>query len=77
MLRLFVKTLTVDEKHYLLTRDNLTQAIEVQLSRTQKTFCQFCFAFLETLLNFKYSQKTMTLIADVFVEIMAPKNIVR
>ena len=57
MLRLFVKTLTVDEKHYLLTRDNLTQAIEVQLSRTQKTFCQFCFAFLETLLNFKYSPK--------------------
>ena len=57
MLRLFVKTLTVDEKHYLLTRDNLTQAIEVQLSRTQKKFCQFCFAFLETLLNFKYSPK--------------------
>ena len=57
MLRLFVKTLTVDEKHYLLTRDNLTQAIEAQLSRTQKTFCQFCFAFLETLLNFKYSPK--------------------
>ena len=57
MLRLFVKTLTVDEKHYLLTRDNLTQAIEVELSRTQKTFCQFCFAFLETLLNFKYSPK--------------------
>ena len=57
MLRLFVKTLSVDEKHYLLTRDNLTQAIEVELSRTQKTFCQFCFAFLETLLNFKYSPK--------------------
>ena len=57
MLRLFVKTLSVDEKHYLLTRDNLTQAIEVELSLTQKTFCQFCFAFLETLLNFKYSPK--------------------
>ena len=38
ILRLFVKTLTVDEKHYLLTRDNLTQTIQIQLSQKQKVF---------------------------------------
>ena len=38
ILRLFVNTLTVDEKHYLLTKDNLTQTIHIQLSQKQKPF---------------------------------------
>ena len=46
ILRLFVNTLTVDEKRYLLTRDNLTQTIEIQLSEKQKTFFNFFFFFL-------------------------------
>ena len=45
ILRLFVNTLTVDEKRYLLTRDNLTQTIEIQLSEKQKTFFKFFFSF--------------------------------
>ena len=57
MLRLFVKTLTVDEKHYLLTRDNLTQTIQIQLSQKQKTFFEFFFAFLKSILNFKHLPK--------------------
>ena len=54
ILRLFVNTLTVDEKHYLLNRDNLTQPIQMQLSQKQKTFSEFFFAFLKFILNFKY-----------------------
>ena len=54
ILRLFVNTLTVDEKHYLLTRDNLTQTIQIQLSQKQKTFFEFLFAFLNSILNFKH-----------------------
>ena len=42
----FVNTLTVDEKRYLLTRDNFTQRIETQLSEKQKTFFNFFFFFL-------------------------------
>ena len=53
ILRLFFNTLTVDEKHYLLTRDNLTQTIEIQLSQKQKTFFEFFFEFLKFVLNFK------------------------
>ena len=54
ILRLFGNTLTVDEKHYLLNRDNLTQPIQMQLSQKQKTFSQFFFAFLKSTLNFKH-----------------------
>ena len=56
-LRLFVKTLTVDEKHYLLNRDNLTQPIQIQVSQEQKTFSEFFFAFLKPILSFKHLPK--------------------
>ena len=39
----FDNPLTVDEKHYLLTREYLTQTIRTQLSQKQKTFCEFFF----------------------------------
>ena len=54
ILRLFVNTLTVNDKHYLLNRDNLTQTIQIQLSQKQKTFFEFFFAFLKSILNFKH-----------------------
>ena len=53
ILRLFVNTLTVDEKHYLLTRDNLTQTIQIILCQKLKSFWQFFFAFIKCILNFK------------------------
>ena len=53
ILRLLINTLTVDEKHYLLNRDNLTQPIQIQLSQKQKTFSQFFLKFLKSILNFK------------------------
>ena len=36
-----VNTLIVDYKHYLLSRDNLTQRIQMQLYQKQKTFSEF------------------------------------
>ena len=58
ILRLFFNTLTVNEKHYLLTRENLTQTIHIQLSEKQKTFFPFFFfAFLKHILNFKHLPK--------------------
>ena len=49
--------MTLDEKHYLLTGDNLTQTIQIQLSEKQKTFFQFFLAFLKSILNFKHLPK--------------------
>ena len=57
ILRLFLNTLTVNDKHYLLNRDNLTQPIQMQLSQKQKTFSEFFFAFLKSILNFKHLPK--------------------
>ena len=54
ILGLFVNTLAVDDKHYLLNRDNLTQQIQMQLDQKQKTFSQFFLAFLKYILNFQH-----------------------
>ena len=76
ILRLFVNTLTADEKHYLLKRDNLAQLIQMQLSQKQKAFSESPFAFLKSILNYKHFPKKMTLRAYVFLEIPSPKNMV-
>ena len=55
--KLFVNTLTVNEKHCLLNRDNLTQPIQIQLSEKQETFSEFSFAFLKSMLNYKHLPK--------------------
>ena len=57
ILRLFFNILTVNDKHYLLNRDNLSQPIQIQLSGKQKTFPKFCVSFLKSLLNFKHWTK--------------------
>ena len=77
ILRLFVNRLTVDEKHYVLNRDNLMQPIQIRLSKKEKTFLKFFLEFLKSILNFKHFPKKMSLIADVFPEIPAPKIMVR
>ena len=57
ILRPFVNTFTVDEKHYLLTRDNLTQTIQIELPEKQENFSEFFFAFLKSILNYKHLPK--------------------
>ena len=57
ILRLFVNTLTADDKYSLLNRDNLTQPIQMQLSQKQKTFSQFLSAFSTSRLNIEHFQK--------------------
>ena len=43
--RLFVNTLTADDKPYLLNREDLTQRIHMQLSQKEKIFCVIFFHF--------------------------------
>ena len=58
ILKLFVKTLTPDDKYFLLKRDNLMEPIQILLSEKQKVFLQFfCFAFLKFRLNFEHFPK--------------------
>ena len=55
--KLFPNTMSADGKYSLLNRDNLTQPIQMQLSRKQKTFSEFFCAFLKSSLNFEHFQK--------------------
>ena len=55
--RLFVNTLTADDKHYLLNLDILAQRIQMQLSQKQKTFSELFFSFLKSKFNFKQFAK--------------------
>ena len=57
ILRLFLITLKVNDKHYLLNRDNLTQPIQIQLPEKEENFSQFFFAFLKSILNYKHLPK--------------------
>ena len=57
ILRSFVNTLTVNDKHYLLNKGNETQPIQMQLSEKQKTFSEFFFAFLKSILYLKHLLK--------------------
>ena len=77
ILRLFVNTLTVNGKHYLINRDNLTQQIEMQLSEKRKNFLNFLLRFQNLYEILNIWQKRMTLVPDVFLEVAAPKNMVR
>ena len=53
----FVNTLTTDEKNSLLNRNNLTQPIQMQLSKKEKSFCQFLSEFIKSITNFKIFDK--------------------
>ena len=58
ILRLFHNTLTIDDKHFLLNRDNLRQPIQMQLYQKQKKISEFFFfAFLKSILDFKHMPK--------------------
>ena len=57
ILRVFVNTFTADDKYFLQNSQNLPQPIQMQLSKTQKTFSQ-CFApFLKFTFHFKFLER--------------------
>ena len=57
ILGLFVNTLTDDGKYSLFYRDNLTQQIQILLSRKPKTFSKLSSEILKPTLNFEDFQK--------------------
>ena len=57
ILRVFVNTLTEDDKYSLLYRDILTQPIQILLSPKQNIFSQFLSSYLKSTLPFEHFQK--------------------
>ena len=77
MLRLLANILAVNDKYYVLNTDNLPQPIQMQLYRKKTFFSPFFLALLKSLLNFKHLPKEHAPFANVFLEIPAPKNMLR
>ena len=57
ILRLFVNTLTDDDKYCLLYIDNLTQPFQILFSQKQKNFSELFSAFLKSTLSFARFEK--------------------
>ena len=77
MLGLFFNPLTADNNYSLLNRDNLYNIFRYNYITNEKYFLDFFLHFLslDSILN--SSKKKMTLIADVFLNLRTPKNVVR
>ena len=56
--RLVPNTLSAYDKYSLLNRDNLTQPIQMQVSRKEKTFSRLFSSFSKSSLTFEHFQKT-------------------
>ena len=57
ILGLFVNPFTADNKHSFLSRDNLYQHFQRQLSQKPKIFSEFFFPFSKFRWNFEHFQK--------------------
>ena len=57
ILRVFVYTLTADDKYSLVSRDSLTQPIQILLPQKEKTFSQFFSRLLKSTLNLEHFRK--------------------
>ena len=77
VLGLFPNILTVDDKYSLLNRDNLRQPFQMQLSKKQKTFSQFSFAFFKARSNFQHFEKKIVLIAYILLKLQTAENMLR
>ena len=57
-------------------KENLPPPIYMQLPKKPKTFCCIVIEFLESTLNLEHFEKKMSLIAQVFLKLLTPKNVV-
>ena len=55
--RLFLTTLTADDKNSLISKDKWKETIQMNLSQKQKIFSKNFSAFFESPLNFEHFQK--------------------
>ena len=77
MLGLFINALTDPNKYSLLNRDNLKQHFTEKLSQKRNLLSNFFFLhFLSLDSILKIFEENMTLIANVFLNLHTPKDVV-
>ena len=70
ILRLFVNTLTADNKYSRCNVQNFAQQLQTPLSQKQNTFCRFFIAFLKCGLNLEHFKKKDEYPSLIISEIM-------
>ena len=77
ILRLFVNTLSANNRNFFLNRGNLLEHFQMQLSQKRKLFSLFFFVTLKFRFNLNIFRKKMTLIGDIFWNLRTWKDVVR
>ena len=77
ILRLFVNTLTADDKYSLVNRGILTQRIQILISQKQNTFSEFFSSFLKYTLNFESFQQKDDPHSRCIFELTVSKKVIR
>ena len=72
--RLFVKTLTPDEKDSRRNMQISWQQLQTPLSQKGKTFCQFLIVFLNCAWNLQRSEKKGEYLSLIIAEIIASER---
>ena len=70
-----LNALTADDKYSFLNRNNLTQPIQLKLSKKQQKFCDYFSRFLKFRLSFEHVE--YNLIADVLTKLQTAKDVVK
>ena len=74
---MFVKTLTADKKYSVPKKDNLTQPIQMQLSKKQKVFLNLFLDSSNLNQIFNILKKTIIIIAYIVPKLQTAKDVVR
>ena len=75
ILWLSVNTLTADYEYPRSNREKLPLQVQTQLPEKLEIFSRFFIAFLESPLNFEHLLKKMSLLAQVFLKLLTPKDV--
>ena len=67
--------LTANYEYSRSNTDNFPLPVQMQLSEKLQTFSRFFIAFFESALNFEHFEKKMSLIAQVFLKLLTPKDV--
>ena len=76
ILGLFLNPFTANNKYSLLNRDNFFKHFQMHLSQKRKIFSNFFLYFINFNSVSNIFKKTMSVIADVFLKIWTPKNVI-
>ena len=76
ILGLLDNTLTANYEYSRINRENLQLPNKAKLSKKPSIFCCILFAFFASKLNLQYFEKKMSLIAQVFLKLLTPRDVV-